>query len=160
MTVTDKAGHALGHGCARPEPKSHAKRAGPGPPGFTFTLASRDGPPGGYGTWRLCSPGAGPDLIITLDPLTTLDCDHRYESPGHDAGVKLRHLTQIRHATGGERLVDDHDPLQLRRPGALAGTHLVRRVSMRSLTRFRLYLIRIHKQILVSYTNHNPYSRI
>src|SRR6266568_4202330 len=39
VTVTDEKGHAVGHGCARPEPKSHRTRAGPGPPGetgFTF----------------------------------------------------------------------------------------------------------------------------
>jgi len=40
VTVTDKAGHAIGHGCARPEPKSHRKRAGPGPPGETGPPAS------------------------------------------------------------------------------------------------------------------------
>ena len=28
VTVTDQDGHAIGHGCARPEPKSHRKRAG------------------------------------------------------------------------------------------------------------------------------------
>ena len=99
VTVTDEHGHATGHGCARPEPKSHRQRAGPGPPGFTFAPASRDGPPGGYGTWRLRTPGPGPDLIITLDPLTTQDCDHRFESPGHDPGVKLKHLAQVRHST-------------------------------------------------------------
>ena len=60
VTVTDEHGHAIGHGCARPEPKSHRQRAGPGPPGFTFSPASRDGPPGGYGTWRLRTPGPGP----------------------------------------------------------------------------------------------------
>jgi hypothetical protein len=99
VTVTDQDGHAVGHGCARPAPKSHRKRAGPGPPGFAFTPASRDGPPGGYGTWRLHIPGNGPDLLVTLDPLPTQDCDHRFESRGHDPGVKLRHLSQIRHAT-------------------------------------------------------------
>src|SRR5690348_16276829 len=30
VTVTDQHGHAVGHGCARPEPKSHRTRAGPG----------------------------------------------------------------------------------------------------------------------------------
>jgi Domain of unknown function (DUF222) len=99
VTVTDAKGHAVGHGCARPEPKSRGKRAGPGPPGFSFTPASRDGPPGGYGTWRLRTPGPGPDLIITIDPLTTDPCDHRHESKGHDPGVRLRHLSQIRHVT-------------------------------------------------------------
>jgi len=102
VTVTDEHGHAIGHGCARPEPTSHRKRAGPGPPGpagFSFAPASRDGPPGGYGTWRLRTPGDGPGLRVTLDPLDTRDCDHRYESRGHDPGVKLRHLTQVLHAT-------------------------------------------------------------
>jgi Domain of unknown function (DUF222) len=103
VTVTDQHGHAVGHGCARPEPKRHRKRAGPGPPpggaGFTFTPASRDGPPGGYGTWRLRIPGGGPDWIVAIDTLNTRHCEHRYEARGHDPGVKLRHLSQVRHAT-------------------------------------------------------------
>jgi hypothetical protein len=102
VTVTNEHGHAVGHGCARPEPRSH-KRAGPSPPpggtGFSFTPASRDGPPGGYGTWRLRIPGGGPDLIVAIDTLETRDCKHRYEARGHDPGVKLRHLSQVRHAT-------------------------------------------------------------
>ena len=102
LTVTDEHGHAVGHGCARPEPGSHRKRAGPGPPGgagFSFIPASRDGPPGGFGTWRLRIPGGGPDLIVAIDTLVTQDCEHRYEARGHDPGVKLRHLSQVRHAT-------------------------------------------------------------
>jgi len=99
VTVTDEHGHAVGHGCARPGPKSHVKRAGPGPPGFTVTPASRDGPSGGYGTWILRTPGDGPDLTVTLGSLTTDPCDHRYQARGHDPGVRLRHLSQIRHAT-------------------------------------------------------------
>jgi hypothetical protein len=100
LTVTDNQGHAVGHGCARPEPRRHRQPAGPGPPGFCFTPASRDGPPGsGYGTWRLRTPGPGPDLIITIDPLTTDPCDHRFQAKGHDPGVTLRHLSQVRHAT-------------------------------------------------------------
>jgi hypothetical protein len=125
VTVTDEQGHAVGHGCARPEPKSHRKQARPGPlsghdppggtgnregPGFAFTAADQHGPPGGastsgygtggYGTWRL-STGAGGqrDLLVALDPITTDPCDHRFEAKGHDPGVKLRHLTQVRHAT-------------------------------------------------------------
>ena len=103
MTVTDQHGHAVGHGCARPEPKGSRNRTGPGPPSgraeFSFTPARRDGPPGGYGTWRLRTPGPGPDLTVTLEPLTTDPCDHRYEAKGHDPGIKLRHLSQVRHAT-------------------------------------------------------------
>ena len=102
LTVTDEKGHAVAHGCARPEPKKHAKRAGPGPPGetgFSFTPAGRDSPADGYGTWRLRTPGDGPDLIITIDPITTDPCDHQHEAQGHDPGAKLRHLAQVRHAT-------------------------------------------------------------
>jgi hypothetical protein len=102
VTVTDGQGHAVAHGCARPEPGSHRKRAGPGPPGetgFSFTPVSRDGPSDGYGTWRLRTPGPGPDLIVTIDPITTDPCDHRHEASGHDPGVKLKHLSQVRHAT-------------------------------------------------------------
>jgi Domain of unknown function (DUF222) len=99
LTVTDDQGHAVGHGCARPEPRSHRQRAGPGPPdaaGFTFTPASRDSPLDGYGTWRLRTPGPGPDLIITLDLVTTDPCDHRHETSRHDPGARLRHLSQHR----------------------------------------------------------------
>jgi hypothetical protein len=102
VTITDEHGHATGHGCARPEPRSHTKRTGPGPPGqtgFTFSPASRDGPPGGYGTWILRTPGEGPGLIITLESLTTDPCDHRHQTSRHDPGVRLRHLSQVRHAT-------------------------------------------------------------
>ena len=108
VTVTDDEGHAIGHGCARPEPKSHRKE-GPGPPGgtgnrdgpgFAFTATGQHGPRGDYGTWKLRIGASGqPDLLVTLDPITTGDCDHRFEAKGHNPGVKLRHLSQVRHAT-------------------------------------------------------------
>jgi hypothetical protein len=55
VTVTDQHGHAIGHGCARPEPAKRRTREGRAPPGrdgpgFAFAPASRDGPPAGYGT--------------------------------------------------------------------------------------------------------------
>jgi hypothetical protein len=105
LTVTDQHGHAIG--CARPEPKNHdrhrGKRQEPRPrdgPGFTFTATDQPGPPGGYGTWRLATgiPGQRA-LLIAIDPIATGTCDHRFQAPGHDPGIKLRHLTQIRHAT-------------------------------------------------------------
>jgi hypothetical protein len=125
VTVTDQQGHAIGHGCARPEPKNHTRtakrpeprppreqsppaghdppgRSGTGPPRpeFTFTGSGEHGPPGGYGAWRLSTDLPGrPDLLIALDPIAIDTCDHRFEARGHDPGVKLRHLTQIRHAT-------------------------------------------------------------
>jgi hypothetical protein len=123
VTVTDADGHAIGHGCARPAPKDprgpRTKRQKPGPPGspgppgghdppgggpdrqrFSFTATGDHGPPGGYGTWRLSAgiPGQR-DLVIAIGPVATGDCDHRHEAPGHDPGVLLRHLTEVRHAT-------------------------------------------------------------
>ncbi len=118
-TVTDDLGQAIGHGCARPEPKSHTAGAGkrqkPGPPGghdppggttsapgpgFSFAAVDEHGPPGGYGTWRFATGVPGqPGLLVAVDPIATQDCDHRFQASGHDPGVKLRHLTQIRHAT-------------------------------------------------------------
>ena len=104
LTVTDGQGHAIGHGCARPKPGRHqGKRRKPRSrdgPGFTFTPAGRPGPPGGYGTWRFTTglPGQAA-LLIAIDPIALDTCDHRFQARGHDPGVKLRHLSQIRHAT-------------------------------------------------------------
>ena len=109
LTVTDNQGHAIGHGCARPAPASTTKRHkpgapdGPDPPGgpkFTFTPTDQPGPPGGYGTWRFSTgiPGQR-DLLLDIGPIPTESCDHRHEAKGHDPGVKLRHLAQVRHGT-------------------------------------------------------------
>jgi len=117
VTVTDADGQAIGHGCGRPEPAA-ARTArdlqpgspgghdppgtatGNGGPGFAFTPAGPHGPSGGYGTWRLATgiPGQR-DLIISLGPIATGECDHRHQAPGHDPGLTLRHLSEVRHAT-------------------------------------------------------------
>ena len=98
VTVTDQDGHAVGHGCARPvkrrKPGGHDP---PGSPGFTFTPAGQPGPPGGYGTWRFTTGQR--EMLIEIGPLPAGDCDHRWQSRGHDPGVMLRHLTEVRHAT-------------------------------------------------------------
>jgi hypothetical protein len=109
ITVTDSQGHAIGHGCARPAPASTAEArkpdtpGGPDPPGqpsFTLTPTGQPGPAGGYGTWRFSTGVPGPrDLLIQIGPIPTDSCDHRHEAQGHDPGVTLRHLTQVRHAT-------------------------------------------------------------
>jgi hypothetical protein len=116
VTVTDRDGHAIGHGCARDGPRpSAAGRHKPGRPsghdppggtgiregpGFTFTASGQHGPPGGYGCWQLSTgiPGQR-DLTVAFGPLTSGECDHRHQAKGHDPGVMLRHLTQIRQAT-------------------------------------------------------------
>ncbi|HEV2260194.1 MAG TPA: DUF222 domain-containing protein [Streptosporangiaceae bacterium] len=91
VTVTDRDGHAVAHGCARPA--TRRKPGGHDPPGegrFTFT-------PAGPGTWRLV---AGPrEMLVRIEPLRGGECDHRHQAAGHDPGVMLRHLTEVRHAT-------------------------------------------------------------
>ncbi len=110
VTVTDHEGHATGHGCARttrrtgrrsePGPNRPGPRNTPGPNGsgqLTFTRDQGDGPPGGYGRWRL-RPGGDRDLLVDLEPLAVTDCDHRHESAGYEPSDTLRHLVQIRDA--------------------------------------------------------------
>jgi hypothetical protein len=94
LTVTDRHGHAIGHGCGRPAPGHYrAEQSEP-------AIRAGPDPPGGYGTWRLATgiPGQR-DLIVTVEPITTDPCDHRHEARGHDPGTLLRHLTQIRYAS-------------------------------------------------------------
>jgi hypothetical protein len=94
VTVTDKDGHAVGHGCARP-----VRRRKPDgrDPSFTLTRADQSDLAGGYGTWRLST--GQQDLLIKIGPIPAGECDHRWEARGHDPGVTLRHLAEIRHAT-------------------------------------------------------------
>jgi hypothetical protein len=98
VTVTDQDGHAVGHGCARParrhKPAGHDP---PGAPSFTFTPTEEPGPPGGYGSWRFTT--GHQDYVIEIGPLPGGDCDHRWQANGHDPGVMLRHLTEVRHTT-------------------------------------------------------------
>ena len=64
VTVTDEHGHAIGHGCARPEPKNRKERAKngkPGPPdgpdpGFSFTASASTARQEGTGAGG-CTPG-------------------------------------------------------------------------------------------------------
>ncbi len=101
LTVTDADRHAIGHGCAPPQRKRG--RSGTSddrdPPGFTFTPVDAEGPPGGYGTWRLATGIRGQRALrIEIDPIAIGTCDHRFEARGHHPGIKLRHLAPVRHA--------------------------------------------------------------
>jgi hypothetical protein len=98
VTIVNEHGHAIAHGCC----KRVRSKAAPGPappeaPGIaTFTPSGRPGPPGGYGSWTLTLPGAATSFTIDLFAVPVGECDHRYESPGHDPSDRLRHLTQVR----------------------------------------------------------------
>jgi hypothetical protein len=103
VTITGPDGRPVGHACGTPargdpaRPGRKRKQDPPGgspphqpiPPALEPLTPAR---PGGYGTWRLTL--AGRDLDLAFE---TLDgpCDHRHESPGHDPGKHLKHLTAV-----------------------------------------------------------------
>ena len=73
--------------------RQQAKTGPPGlPPSWAFTQEGGQGPPGGYGTWTLTLPD-GRNLTVELEPVPTLECDHRHAYQPND---KLRHLVQVR----------------------------------------------------------------
>jgi hypothetical protein len=124
VTVTDGKGHAVAHGCARPEPKGHRKRAGPGPPqgpGFSFTPASRDGPPEGHGTWRLRTPRTRTRPDHHPGP-----ADHRpLRPPAPSQRPRPRGQAPAPVPDPARHLHQPHLP-PARRPGRLRAQHLVR----------------------------------
>jgi hypothetical protein len=85
-------------------PPSHtgpASNDGPGNHSGSWAFAprrKRAGTPGDFGTWTLALPG-GREFTVRLDPVPTLECDHRYESHGYQPSDRLRHLVQIRDGT-------------------------------------------------------------
>ena len=103
VTVTSPDGRPIGHACGKPargDPARPASRRKQDPPGTSppqdpvnpALTPVTPGGPGGYGTWRLTY--AGRDLDLTFENLDG-QCDHRQESPGHDPGKKLEHLTAV-----------------------------------------------------------------
>ena len=59
------------------------------------------GPPGDpdwCGTWALTLPG-GLEFTVCLEPVPSLECDHRHESHGYQPNDRLRHLVQVRDYT-------------------------------------------------------------
>jgi uncharacterized protein DUF222 len=128
VTVTSPEGYAIAHGCARPARTTRQPGPAASPvalparlnltipattlPGLCGRRAShtglwsltprtprgRPGPPDGFGTWTLTLPG-GRELTVRLDPVPTLECDHRHETRGYQPSDRLRHLVQIRDGT-------------------------------------------------------------
>ena len=113
VTIIDRHGHAVGHGCCTPvtaekrRGKSGKSPPGPAPPGpvppgdaardrATFTPSGSAGPDGGHGSWTLTLPGAPHPYRVDIDPVPTYDCDHRHETTAYQPGAKLRHLVQVR----------------------------------------------------------------
>jgi len=67
----------------------------PGEPPWIFASDGDPGLPGRYGTWTLTLPD-GRNLTVELEPVPTLECDHRHESHAYQPNDKLRHLVQVR----------------------------------------------------------------
>jgi hypothetical protein len=99
LTLTDERGWAIGHGCAKPIPGT---KAGKNDKPRQARAAGTNGS-GSKGweetTWTLALPD-GRELDIKIHPIPVAeDCDHRYESAGHDPSPLLRHLAEIRDGT-------------------------------------------------------------
>ena len=96
LTLTDAAGHALAHGCARTGP-GHTDPA----PGGPYRGHTSSAGPGSAGPGRANGPPGPWDWLrgITLTPLQTRDCTHPRESRAYQPPASLRHLIAIRNAT-------------------------------------------------------------
>ena len=127
VTITDPDGHAVGHGCARPEPGSHRKHAGPGPPdppGFTFT-------PG--------QPGRAARRVRHLaaaHPRTRARPDHHPGIPGHRP-LRPPAPSQRPRPRGQAEAPDPGPECHLHQPGLPAARRPVRRRPQHPLRRRR-----------------------
>jgi Domain of unknown function (DUF222) len=83
-----------------PSDNSPARHDVPRSHGGPWSFIPRGSPaaPDGFGTWILELPG-GREFTVRLDPVPTLECDHRYESRSYKPSDRLRHLVQIRDGT-------------------------------------------------------------
>jgi hypothetical protein len=95
LTIVNKDGHAIGHGCLKPSRGRDKQAAGP-PGGFPITRRDRAGPPGGYGSWTVTLPGRAGTWAVDLHPVPAGQCGHQYQSARHDPGQLLRHLVEVR----------------------------------------------------------------
>jgi Domain of unknown function (DUF222) len=110
VTIVNASGHAIGHGCGKPR-RARKGKAPPGtgtdppdagvPDGLTLVPSGKPGPVGGFGSWLLTLPGQAGEFTVDLHPVPSGECDHRYESSGHDPGGLLRHLVHVRDGTCG-----------------------------------------------------------
>src|SRR5215472_6677602 len=98
LTLTGAHGRPVAHGCARagPPPSQRRPDQPTGPPG------AADRPRDGPRTNALSEPNArlsGRTLIFRLTLLADGSCDHACETAAYRPSPRLRHLTEIRHAT-------------------------------------------------------------
>ncbi len=118
ISLTNRDGHPIAHGCTRTGPPapgpgtaSTAPHSGPPHSGPSTSGPPTSGPPtSGPPPPRGRPPNRGPTATgppgysqwagqLTINPLETGACTHRRESAGYHPGPALRHLVQIRNAT-------------------------------------------------------------
>jgi hypothetical protein len=106
LTLLDRDGHAVAHGCATASPQAPVQ-PGVRSPGqrSSGNGASRASPSATAAPARAgpSPPGTGPPpgwaLTIKLAPLAAGECDHRHQSAGYVPPARLRHLVRIRQRT-------------------------------------------------------------
>jgi hypothetical protein len=110
LTITDENGYAIGHGCGKPAARAKRKETGKpgssqdsGAAGGTEDAGDAGATSGADGValpreLTLTLPG-GARMAFTIHPIPVTECDHRYESKGHDPSPLLRHLTEVRDGT-------------------------------------------------------------
>jgi hypothetical protein len=109
VTVTDDAGHAIGHGCGpnRAAGSRGTSRAGEASRAGAASeagarAAGEAGRRGEAGEARpVGGTGAadGWNLVIKVEPLASGDCSHDGQSAGYQPSPRLRHLIEIRDQT-------------------------------------------------------------
>jgi hypothetical protein len=94
LTLTDRDGRPVAHGCARPRRNEGRRRAPPAakPPGEREAAQHP-------GTARAGPGGMKPTWTFTITLLDTGPCDHARETPAYEPPPGLRHLVEARQFT-------------------------------------------------------------
>lgn len=101
LTITAELLSALLHGnpvapgnpACEPTGWALAPPGAPRAPGKQSSNTAGD--PAWCGAWTLTMPG-GTTFAVRIEPVPSLDCDHRHESQGYQPNDTLRHLVQVR----------------------------------------------------------------
>jgi len=97
LTLTDRDGRAIAHGCSRAGPLPAGQDGQPsGEP-----WSGRDGPAAREPAAARAGPPDGWALTVTIRPLAVGECFHERESKGYQPAPLLRHVVNVRQRTCG-----------------------------------------------------------